>query len=1079
MLEGPVSKMATESLEFRVLGPVEAGSPGQRIGIGHARQQAVLAVLILDLGRVVPTEQLIDRIWGDDPPATVRNVIYSYVARLKAAIADAADPATALVRRSGGYVLDAAPGQCDLHRFRTMVAGAATADDDEQAGAQLRSAVKLWRGPALAGLSGGWLDGMRDALELERRTALMDLNDIALRQGRHSGLIGELSEAATTQPADERLIGQLMLALYRSGRQADALRWFEQTRRRLADEFGADPGPELQALHRQILRLDPALADPRTVAAVSRAGGRDRLEPAVSARAAQHTADTGPADTGPADTGTADTGTADTGTTGKGTVPRELPADIPAFTGRSAELAELDRLLVSPAGDLSSAVVISAVSGTAGVGKTALAVRWAHRAVSHFPDGQLYVNLRGYDPGQPVLAGHALAGFLRSLGLPGPDIPTELEERASRYRTLMSGRRMLVVLDNAGGSEQVRPLLPGAPGCRVLVTSRDALAGLVAIDGARRLDLDLLPPQEAIALLRTLIGARVDTDSGAAALLAAQCARLPLALRVAAELAASRPMSALTELAEELASLQRRLELLDAGGDPRAAVRAVFSWSYRSLDATAGTMFRLLGTEPGPDLDSYAAAALTGITQQQARRALSTLARAHLIQPAGPGRYGMHDLLRAYARDLAAEHDSEDQQHAALTRLFDHYLYTTASAVGTLFPAERSSRPVIPQPATDAPSLPDPATARAWLDAHLASLTSAMAHVCANGWPSHATRLVPFLFRYLDTGDHHTEAVAILGHARNAARLAGDHAAEATALITLSAVVSQQGHLHQAVEFLWQAVDLAREADNLLVEARALANVGMVESRQGCLDQSNLHLRQGLSLLRQAGNATGQARTLIVIGDNERLQGRYPAAEDHYREALAVADEAGDQDSTAHTLEKLGVLELRLGRPTQASDLLHRAGALYRETGDRSCEASAVVNLGRVALQEGRYQEAADLAQRGLAYLRDAGVPSKEIEALNSIGDIYLATGQPGPARTQYAQALSLVIQTVDPFGQACAHSGLGSSYLASGDLARARRHWQQALDLYTRLGAPEADEIRAKLGAGHAPEVARHGTSG
>jgi DNA-binding SARP family transcriptional activator/tetratricopeptide (TPR) repeat protein len=1030
----------TGTLEFRVLGPVEAGSPGQRIDLGHARRRAVLAVLILELGRVVPTEHLIDRIWGDDPPATVRNVVYSYVARLKAAVADAADPAAGLRRRAGGYVLEAPPGQCDLHRFRTMAADAAAADDDEQAEALLRGAVSLWRGPALAGLSGAWLAGMRDSLELERRAALMDLNDIALRQGRHGALISELSEAATAHPADERLIGQLMLALYRSGRQADALRWFEQTRRRLAEDFGADPGPELQARHQQILRLDPALAAPVPVAVVSRLRADDQVAPASSnpPDAAANTA----------------------------TVPRELPPDIGAFTGRAAELAELDRLLEAPADDVGSAVVISAVSGTAGVGKTALAVRWAHRAARHFPDGQLYVNLRGYDPGQPAAADDVLAGFLRALGLKGPDIPADAGERAARYRTLMAGRRMLVVLDNASASDQVRPLLPAAPGCRVLVTSRDALAGLVALDGARRLDLDQLPQPEAVALLRTLVGARVDAEPDAAAVMAAQCARLPLALRVAAELAADRSESPLAELADELADQQRRLELLDVGGDPRAAIGAVFSWSYRNLDAAAAAMFRLLGTDPGPDLDSYAAAALSGTTERQARRVLTTLARAHLIQPAGPGRYGLHDLLRAYARDLAADDDSQDQQRAALTRLFDHYLHTTARAVSMLFPAERLTLPSVPAPTTDAPPLPDPATARAWLDAHLASLASAMAHASAHGWPSHATRLAPYLFRYLDTGGHHSAAVAIHGSARSAARLAGDRSAEATALMHLSAVSMQQGHLQQAVAFMGQAADLARQTGDLPVQARALINLGVVESRQGRLGQSSLDLQQGLALLRQAGSRAGESPALKVIGDNERLQGRYREAECHYQEALAVARETEDQVSAAHALEKLGVLELLLDHPAQASDLLHRASAIYRETADHSCEASVDVHLSRVAFQQGRLQEATDLAQQGLAFFREAGIPYSEVDALNNIGEILLATGLAGQARTQHAEALSLAIQTEDPFGQARAHSGLGCCYGATADLALARRHWEHALDLYSRLRAPEADQMRAMLGS-------------
>jgi hypothetical protein len=380
-------------------------------------------------------------------------------------------------------------------------------------------------------------------------------------------------------------------------------------------------------------------------------------------------------------------------------VPRQLPSDVPAFTGRAAELADIGRRLTGAAdGEEGTTATIFTVSGTAGVGKTALAVHWAHQAARQFPDGQLFVNLRGYDPGQPMTAADALAGFLHALGVPGQDMPLEESDRAAHYRSLLAGRRMLVVLDNAGDVEQVRPLLPGSPRCAVFVTSRDSLAGLVARDGAQRIDLDLLPQKDAVGLLRTLIGARVDADPEAAAALASRCSRLPLALRVAAELAAARPATSLTDLAGELADQGQRLDVLEADGDPRTAVRAVFSWSYQHLDPAAARMFRLAALHPGPDLDSCAAAALTLSGASQARKLLDQLTRVHLIQPAGPGRYGLHDLLRAYAAEQAAA-DGEEERRAALTRLFDHYLHTAAVAMDTVFPAERHRRPRV-APAT-------------------------------------------------------------------------------------------------------------------------------------------------------------------------------------------------------------------------------------------------------------------------------------------------------------------------------------------------------------------------------------------
>ena len=481
-------------------------------------------------------------------------------------------------------------------------------------------------------------------------------------------------------------------------------------------------------------------------------------------------------------------------------IPRQLPAAVRHFVGRTAELATLSRFLreLDSAG---GAVAISVVGGTPGVGKTALAVRWAHLVADRFPDGQLYVNLRGYDPGQPASAADALAGFLRALGVPGHDIPPDADERAAQYRTLLAGRKMLVVIDNASEVEQVRPLLPGSQACAAVVTSRDSLAGLVAQHDARRLDLDLLPLEDALDLLRALIGGRVDADPGAAEALAVQCSRLPLALRVASELAAARSATALAELVGELADQRRRLDLLDAGEDPRLGVRAVFSWSCRHLRPDSARTFRLLGLHPGPGLDCYAAAALTGTSAEQSRDVLDQLARAHLIQPARRGWFSMHDLLRAYARELAAGEDTEDERQAALTRLFDYYLHTAATAMDTMFPAERHCRPRIPAPASLGPPLTGQlGAARDWLDCERASLVAVARHTAAHGWPGHTTRLAATLFRHLDVGGYYPESVTIHSCARRAACEAGDRAAEAGALASLGLVYVWQGRYQQAAE---------------------------------------------------------------------------------------------------------------------------------------------------------------------------------------------------------------------------------------------------------------------------------------
>jgi tetratricopeptide (TPR) repeat protein/transcriptional regulator with XRE-family HTH domain len=742
--------------------------------------------------------------------------------------------------------------------------------------------------------------------------------------------------------------------------------------------------------------------------------------------------------------------------------PRQLPAPVAGFTGRSAELDALTRLLDRPADPMATAVVISAIGGTAGVGKTALAIQCAHQVADRFPDGQLYVNLRGYDPGRPMTAGDALAGFLQALGVPGQDIPAEEDERTARYRSLLAAKKVLVVLDNAGSVEQVRPLLPGSASCAVVVTSRDALAGLVARHGATRLYLDLLPPPEAAALLRTLIGQRAADDPGAAETLAAQCCRLPLALRIAAELAASRPDVPLAELAGELADQSRRLDLLEAAGDPRTAVRAVFSWSYHHLD-DAARAFRLAGLHPGADFDLYAVAALTGTSLQEARRVTDALARAHLIQHASPGRYGMHDLLRAYARELTNSLDTEGEQQAALTRLFDHYLHTASAAMDTLYPAERHRRPRIPRPATPGPALDDPATAREWLDGERATLVAVTVHATGHGWPSHATRLSATLFRHLDSGGHYPEALAIFSHALSAARRTGDRAAEATARTQIGLI---EGRPQQAMEHHRQALVLFRETGDRAGQARTLANMGIAETVLGRYEDAARHQQEAIAISRNVGDRVYEARALGNLGWARQRQGRYQEASRYYQQALRLSREIGDRDGEAWTLDRLGYVNLRLSRHERAAGYFRQALALFRDMGNRRGEAEVLAGLGEVYLGLARNEQAAASFEAALAIFREIGERVSEAHALNGLGDVLFQAGDAGQARAHHAEALRLASQIGDPREQARAHSGLARACRADGDPDQARHHWQQALSLFTELGTPEADQARAQLAA-------------
>jgi DNA-binding SARP family transcriptional activator/tetratricopeptide (TPR) repeat protein len=1009
-------------LVVSLLGPVRAWRGELELDLGTPRRRAVFGRLAARANRAVSRDELIDGMWGDDPPASAVNALHVYVAGLRRAVESSRAhraPGRVLLASGPGYLLRLPAGQVDAEVFGQHVASARESrqrGDTLAAIQSLDAALKLFQATPLSGIPGPWADIERVRLSESRLTVIEERIDAMIGLGRHAEAAVQLAGLVREHPLRERLRAQLMLALYRCGRRADALAEFAGTRRVLIEELGIEPGPELRRVHEQILADRVALE----------AGHRERE------------------------------------------VPAQLPADVHAFTGRTQELAELDRMLPATgtaAGQAARAMVISAVSGTAGVGKTALAVHWAHRVIGSFPDGQLYADLRGYDPDLPVPAADALAGFLRALGMAEPDIPAGTDERAAAYRSLLAGRRLLVVLDNAATADQVRALLPGSSSCVVVVTSRDSLAGLVARHGARRVDLDTLPAADAVAMLRTLIGTRVDAEPDAAASLARQCARLPLALRVAAELAAASPAVPLRDLVGELADEQRRLRLLDAGGDPRSEVRSVLSWSYRQLPDTAARSFRLLGLHPGPDLDLYAAAALTGATCDDARSLLSLLTRAHLIQPGRDGRYGLHDLLRAYARSLSPEgQQGAEERAAALTRLFDHYLSTAAAAMEALVPGEQSRRPRVAGDVLPMPPVASPARARAWLDAERAVLVAVTGYAAAHGWPSHATRLADTLSRYLVTGAHNAEAVAIHDHARRAARHAGDRGAEATAIINLGEVRWRLGHREEEADRIEQALAIFRETGDRTGEARAHGNLATLAWRQGRYGLASGHYEQALAIFREIGDQVGEARALDNLGAICCKQGRYQEAAGHHRRALAVFREIGDQVGEGRALGNLATLCRKQGRLAEAARHLERSLSVAREIGDQSCEGEALSDLGGIHREQGRYQQAADDYEQALALFRKIGHQACETQALNGKGNLLLATGQPGQARGQHALALDLATRIGDKSQEGAAHDGLAHAYQADNDPDRACYHWRLALSIYTELEVPEAGEILGHL---------------
>ncbi len=635
-------------MEFGLLGPLVVRRGDTVVPVRPGKQRAVLAALLLNANRFVPVEELAETLWGTAPPPSARVTVQNYVARLRKALG--AEGRSRIDTQTGGYVIRVAAGELDVTQFEVLLRAARQAARDgswDDVAAQAGAALALWRGEPLADVESELL-AVREVPRLAdlQLRALETRIEADLRLGRHGEVAGELRQLAAAHPLREHLHALLMLGLYRAGCQAEALAAYQAARRVLVEELGAEPGPELRQLHQQILDADPALTL------------TGRAAPAASAAAP----------TWPP--------------------PRQLPAAMADFTGRGAELAALTQVLDQTGVGGLGTVVISAIGGTAGVGKTALALHFAHQVAGRFGDGQLHVNLRGYDPtGSPATSAAAIRGFLEGLGVPPERIPASPEAQAGLYRSLLSGKRMLIVLDNARDEQQVRPLLPASPASLVLVTSRNQLSGLAAADGARLISLDVLTHAEAVQLLTARLGAhRAVAEPAAVDRIASLCAGLPLALAVAAARAAARPGFPLSALAAELADSAVRLDALDAG-DPVSSVRAVLSWSYQQLGDEPARMFRLLGIHPGPDITAPAAASLGGRGQPQARRLLRDLARAHLITEHVPGRYAFHDLLRAYAAEQAHSTDSESSRRQATGRVLDHYLHTAARGAFLLDPA--------------------------------------------------------------------------------------------------------------------------------------------------------------------------------------------------------------------------------------------------------------------------------------------------------------------------------------------------------------------------------------------------------
>jgi DNA-binding SARP family transcriptional activator len=907
--------------EFFLLGPLGVRTDGTPVPVPAAKRRALLAALLLRANHVVPLDDLADVLWGEDLPSDVRSGVQNYVMRLRQALGPAGARITTQPR---GYLIRVEAGELDLDCFEAVLRDARTAAREARwpdAVGHAAAALALWRGEPLADLGSDLLTAREGPRLYELRLQALETRiEAELQLGRPGEVIGELRQLAAEQPLRERLHGLLMLALYRDGRQAEALAAYQHARSALTDELGTEPGPDLRHLHQQILTADPALA-PTAVPAP---------------------------------------------------VPRQLPAAVAGFTGRTAELAALTGML-DQAGTPGT-LVISAIGGTAGVGKTALAVHWAHQVAGRFTDGQLHVNLRGHDPsGSPVTAAEAIRGFLAALGVPPERIPPDPQAQAGLYRSLLSGKQMLILLDNALDERQVRPLLPASPASLVLVTSRSQLGGLAATDGARLLSLDVLSHAEAVQLLAARLGVgRAAAEPDAVDRIAGLCACLPLALAVAAARAAARPGFPLAALAGELAESAGGLDALD-GGDPATSVRAVFFWSYQQLGRQAARMYRLLGLHPGLDISVAAAASLAGCPAPLARGLLRELAGAHLITERVPGRYAFHALLRAYAAEQAHQADSQDDRDAAICRVLDYYLHTAARAAVFLDPSKEPVVLVTLRPGAASGQLADYSEAMAWFDSEHEVLLAAITLADNRSLDVHAWQLPWAISYFLKTRGHWQHWAATARTALAAATRLGDTTAQALSGRLLADACRYLGDYEQARRHYDGSLTLCQRLGDRFTEAKVQRGLGVLAGVQGRDTDALGHSEQALGLYQAIGDKAGEAFALNNVGWYRGVLGDYQQARAFCRRSLALCAETGDRETEGNAWDSLGYAEHHLGNLVEATACYQRALRLHRQTGDRYAQADILAHLGDTLHTAGELAGARQAWQQALAIFEDFG----------------------------------------------------------------------------------------------------------
>ncbi|MEU6225374.1 BTAD domain-containing putative transcriptional regulator [Streptomyces sp. NPDC047042] len=1037
-------------LEIRLLGPVELRANQYADPLGSAKERLLVAALAFEAGRPVSLDALIHRLWDENPPAQPRASLHSYAARIRRRLR-ALDSAARLVQQAHTYSLKVPPGQVDYHRFQQLTVQARTlsdSGDDRQALRLLRDAGALWRGEPLAGLPGLWAEHLRGVLGQRHLSAQLFRVDLELREGRYAELVPDLTALLEEHPTDELLAGRLMTATYGSGRQADALRVFEGVRRRLRDDLGADPGAALSRLHGLVLNGAPVHTF------------LPRPEAAVTAGAAA-------------------------------TAPRALPGHA-ELVGREAELAAIVQSASPPrtvsAGSAGSVgppgsavpaagrnvIALQTVSGMAGVGKTLIALHAARQLAPLYPDGAVHLDLRAHAPGQEALTTEAaLSSLIRAFGVPAKDLPQDPHELAHLWNSLLGDRRAIVILDDAAGPEQLRPLLPGSSPSLVIVTSRRRLTGL---PGIRAIQLDVLPAKDAVALFRSVAGEERTRQTNEVADIVRLTGYLPLAIELAAGRLASRPSWTTAHLLRRLTHGQGRLNEIRDGS--RGGIATAFEVSYRTLTSEEQTIFRFIGLRFGPDIDAYTLAALTGLPHDATENVLEVLLDAHLIREPAPERYTLHDLLGEYARSLVMSEESESARERAASRTISFYVQASDAADRMIQPrALRPHRP-LPPPEYPVPPWDDPKSARRWLLAERTALLAAERHCRATGRLREAALLAGALAGFLDEEGYSADARRMHASAVEHWHAVGERRFEVHALIDLGNALSHCGRYDEARTAHRRALRGAEETGDTEARAEALHQLGVLHWNLGRLTEALRFQLDTLRLRLASGDHWQIARSRNNIGITHLYLGNFEESRKNFHAALTDFRRSADGREYAHVLNNLSDLHMKMGEPDTARRILEEALELLSETGSPAESAIIQVNLANTMNSPDELSAMLDLYQDSLATFRRLTDRRNASDTLHAMGLALHAAGRYEEAATRQRHALDLARSVGAAHEQAQALHALGRAESELGLEGPAAAHIAEAIEIADRTGAArEASQARASL-AGLRTESALRQTS-